>query len=709
MTDRLTSRALALVLSLMSPTARAAWDGSREKFAPPEFLNITQWAEKHREVVGGFKPGRFELATQPVFRYVLDSYADPVVREIVVQKSSQIGYSVSVELNVIGYHIHQDPCAVIAIFPQEKSLKKFVNEKLDPTIEGTNVLARLIPTKSRNSKNTLYHKRYPAGFLALGGGNSIANVKSTDARVVLVSEPDDVSKDVKNQGDGIALAKARCKAFADRKIVIGGTPTLDELSSVQEEMEKSDKRRLYVRCPHCDHAQTLRWEQVQWLKDADTYHPVYGRNRPETAGYLCESEECGTLWTDEEKNAAVVRACDESDWRAHATFREIRGIYMDELHSINPTASFQALATRLVEAEYAQKRGDETKLKEFWNGTLGLPYKRKSNQVPQVEVLREKSQSAGYAELTVPSGALILAAGVDVQRGGDKAEPRLEVVLRAWGRNEESWLTLFKQVLGNPLEPEVWDALDQVWCTPVKNLGGGVLFPSAVSIDASDGATSDAVYSYVRSRRSRFPGIKFMPIKGWSESRAKKEIYTPPSQKLDMDALGKASKYGLKLYMVGTNNAKDLIYARLRLKGEGSAQMHIYSGVPERYFVQMTNAVKAPGRGRSLVWQDLPGKPVEALDCEGYALHASRRLRVNTLTEAQWQGIEMQVRQRPLLPPPESAGLPVRVEHSGVPQSAGVAANSALLAAAGVDVSALAEFERALNSGRVAAGAAHGR
>lgn len=671
MPERLHSRALLLLLSLMSPTARAAWDASRERFAPPERLNIAQWAERHRMVAGGFKPGRFELATQPVFAYVLESYADPDVREIVLQKSSQIGYSVSVELNVIGFHIHQDPCAVIAIFPQEKSLKKFVNEKLDPTIEETRVLSALIPVKSRNSKNTLYHKRYPGGFLALGGGNSIANVKSTDARVVVVSEPDDVSKDVKNQGDGIALAKARCKTFADRKIVIGGTPTLDELSSVQEEMDKSDKRRLYVRCPACAHEQTLRWAQVQWLKDADTYHPVYGRHRPDTARYLCEREGCGALWTDAEKNQAVIEACGRRDWRADATFHGIRGIYLDELHSIISTATFHALVTRFIEAEHSEKRGDDQKLKEFWNGTLGLPYKRKSHQVPQVEFLREKSQASGTAEWTVPAGALLVGVGVDVQRGGERSgEARLELIVRAWGRNEESWLTCFDQVLGNPLEAEVWNQLDKFLGKPIKNLGGGVLYPSAVSIDASDGLTSDAVYHYIRSRRARFPAIRFMPIKGWSEGARWREIYTPPSEKLDVDSQGKASKYGLKLFMVGTNKAKDLIFARLKMQNEGSAQMHLYAGMPERYFAQMNNVVKAPGRGRALVWQDLPGKPVEAPDCEVYALHASRRLRVNTKTEAQWREIEIQVRQRNLLPPPEpdasAPAVPVHVEHAPV-------------------------------------------
>ncbi|WP_428309265.1 terminase gpA endonuclease subunit [Hydrocarboniphaga sp.] len=667
--------ALTALLLQLSDLARSAWQQTRLLFAPAERLTCVEWSETYREVAGGFKQGKFSFYDQPVFKAIVRAYDDPAVEEVCCQKPTQIGWTAGVVLNVLGFHIHQDPCAIVAVFAQEKSVKKFVAEKLDPTIKRTKVLAERVPIESRNAENTIFHKGFPLGYIALGGANSPANIKSTDARVGIVEEPDDVSKDVKNQGDAIALTKARTKGSPNRKHLIGGSPTLDEASNIAEEMLKSDQRRLYVACWHCEHLQTLRWSQVKWRDDADQHHPVYGRARPETARYHCEAcadETTGKgLWTDAQKETAIREACaaEEAEpgsrWKAHAPFSGIAGFYLNELYSVFATARMEALVrTRLV-AELADSRGDDGKMKEFVNGTEGEVYRRKNSEMPDLDTLKQRQEPENYAEWTVPADGLVAELAVDVQRGGaTSGESRLEYRARVWGRDRESWLTSVGILVGNVLEEPVWEQLDRTIQTPIKNLGGGTVYIGAVSIDAGDGMTADAVLAYIRSRKRKFPNVKFSPVKGAPESARMREVYTPPSPSVDVAANDKASKYGLRLYIVGTGRAKDWIFVHLKLGADrGRGRMHTYAGVPEIYWEHMTSEVLVPGKGGRMVYKRRAGKANHWLDCEVYGLHGSLRLRVHTMSAAEWAMTEALVRQRnldlaPVLADPDPAIAP---------------------------------------------------
>jgi phage terminase large subunit GpA-like protein len=130
----------------------------------------------------------------------------------------------------------------------------------------------------------------------------------------------------------------------------------------------------------------------------------------------------------------------------------------------------------------------------------------------------------------------------------------------------------------------------------------------------------------------------------------------------------KAARYGLQVFLVGTEKAKDLIIGfgehggRLRLSekdeqgrvitGRGPGRMHWYRGIRGDWYAQVASEVKAPMKNRprnKLYWQVKQGVRNEGLDCEVYALHASRRMKVNLMTEAQWNAIEERIRQPDLV------------------------------------------------------------
>lgn len=611
---------------------------------PKERLTRVEWAERHRTVATGARSGPFRWRVVPALRGVMEACDDPSVYEVVVQKPSQVGYTVSVLLNLLGYHIHQDPCSILVLFPKDGAGKRFEREKLRVTIKDTPVLAERIDVDTRNSDNTAEFKRFRGGFLQLAGANSPSNVKSTDARVGCVEEPDDVTHDVKEQGNPVDHIKARTKTFWNRLILIGGSPTIDGFSIVGAEMQLSDKRQGHVACPHCGHRQTLRWENVEWLDDADVQHPVYGTHRPDTARYRCDDDDCGALWTDREKNAALV----DIEWIPTAAFNGVAGFDFStggELYSAIPESRMAVLARRYIEAKAEQRRGDDTKMREFVNGTLGRLWRVKAD-TPEIDDLIERVDD--YPEWTTPAGGLVLVAGVDVQRGGEnRGEARLEYVFRAYGRGLESWKVADGEILGNPLEPHVWTELERLMARPIRNLAGGELTLAAMSIDSSDGMTSDAVYAFCRKHKAN--GV--IPVKGWNEQgNRQKEIFSRP-QPLDHTSTGKAAKYGLRNYMVGTSKAKDQIHGRLKLPGDGPGRMHFDASTGREYFDQLTSEARIPGKRGRLVWTKKAGVPNEKLDCEVYALHAAHKLRLHRLTDSDWDSVEQRVRQPDLLAP----------------------------------------------------------
>jgi len=65
------------------------------------------------------------------------------------------------------------------------------------------------------------------------------------------------------------------------------------------------------------------------------------------------------------------------------------------------------------------------------------------------------------------------------------------------------------------------------------------------------------------------------------------------------------------------------------------------------YYEQLTAEVKVPHksvRGR-LVWQCKSGRRNEALDCEVYAMHAARSLKVNLWRAERWEAEESAIKQ----------------------------------------------------------------
>ena len=573
-------------------------------------------------------------------------------------KASQIGWTYF----LIGYIFKRiseaasgRQCPIMMLFAKERDGKSFNDEKLVVAAGENTCLDGVVDmSASRRAGNSWWFKKFPNGFLKIVGSNSPGNLKSTSSvGLGIVEEPDDTSDDVKGQGDSISNLEERLKRYTGSVLIVGGTPAVKGLSKTEHRINSSDARVLPVVCHSCGESHVLDWDNVTWdgkdgnVLDVDketgevraTRHDIYGYSRPETARYVCP--DCGSVWDDYQRQKNIrdtvfdaIQAGDKNaGWVSTKPFFGKAGFMeLSELYACIPGTSLADVVREYLEAEHLANIGDESKRIKFVNQKLGRPYEFKSD-APDIDALRERCED--YEELVVPAGGYILTAGVDLQHD------RIAIVIKAWGRGEESWLIYAGEIYGNVADKQdpVWDELAKILLGNIKHSNGRDIRIRSISIDSSDGVTSEAAYSFVRKHQRR--DLTLMAVKGSSNDYGSKEIFSRPRI---VETRGrnntKAAKHGLKIYIVGTHRAKDLISGRMKLTGSGAGRMHWYKSVRDDYFSQMTGEVKAPNRMGRRTWQQKAGAAIEFWDCEVYALHAARAIKLHLMTDQQWRRIE---------------------------------------------------------------------
>lgn len=639
-----------------------------ETWIPKPQKPTLEWLESEFKLPpeAGDLPGSYNPDMVPYLWGIFAALDDPSVRAVAMMKAAQIGWT----FGLTGWlfkKISTAPTSIVVLFPKDGAAREYMDQKFIPAVKSTPAMDGVIETAgSRKDGNRALFKKFPGGFLKLAGSNSISNVKSTPAEIVIIEEPDDTNENIKDQGDGIRLARERIKRYRNGKLVLGGTPGVKGISRVEEYISISDQRVLPIKCHECGDKHVLDWSNVSWLyRDTGEPHPVYGMAMPETAIYACPY--CGSAWDDYQRKNNIIETVKEAaesgdpfyGWTP--TVKSVGGVAgfkeLNELYACMPGIGLASVVQDFLEAEHDADTGDVSGRIVFMNSKLARPYEYVSD-APPADELQDRAED--YCEMTVPQGGLLVTAGVDVQHD------RLAIVIRAWGRGEESWLVYWGEIYGNTIDKAdpVWDELDRLLTKPLMHDSGASLRISAASVDSSDGQTNDAVYHYVRERQRH--GV--MAVKGASANSEDKEIFSRPRISQDTNKNNtKAAKYGLRPFQVGTHKAKDLIDGRIRLEGTGPGRMHWYEDVRADYWEQLTAEVKAPHprNPRKRVWQKKAGKPNEALDCEVYALHAARSCRTHVLRPNEWDRLEAALTQTTLFeapaePSPQQQAAPRR-------------------------------------------------
>tara|TARA_X000001388_G_scaffold3779_2_gene2661 strand:- start:337 stop:2184 length:1848 start_codon:yes stop_codon:yes gene_type:complete len=558
---------------------------------PPPELTVSEWADAHRRLSAeaSSEAGVWSTSRAEYQRGIMDAISDDGIESVVIMSCAQVGKT-EMLLNLIGYVIEQNPCPVLVIQPTLDMAQTFSKDRLAPMLRDTPVLkGKVKDARARDSGNTTLKKNFDGGHITMCGANSPSSLASRPIRLVLFDEVDRFPPSAGSEGDPIELAKARAKTFHDKKFVMVSTPTIEGSSRIASAFEETDKREYYVPCHECGEDHVMKWKNVHWEQD-----------KPETACYTCEH--CGAIWDD----AARYRAIRRGHWRATAPEVIGRaGFRLSGLYS--PWTSLENAVRDFLEA----KKLPET-LRVFVNTFLGETWTDEGERVDDFDIASHRED---YGE-KIPEGVVVLTAGCDVQ------SDRLEVEVVGFGRDEESWSVDYRTFYGDPNSAGVWAELDEYLSLTWEREDGVSLAIKGTCVD-SGGHHTQSVYRFCKPRL----GKRIYAIKGIG-GEGKPLISGRPSTNNNLKC---------KLWSIGVDTAKEIVYSRLKIKEEGAGYCHFPKHYTDEYFKQLTaeKVVKKYHKGfHRREWIKVRPRN-EALDCRVYALAALSILGVSVNMLAQ--------------------------------------------------------------------------
>lgn len=504
--------------------------------APPPELTTSEWADAERRLSSeaSAEPGRWRTDRAPYQRGILDAINDPAIDSVIVMSSAQVGKTEFL-LNMIGYHVDYDPAPILLLQPTVEMAQAFSKDRLAPMVRDTPALRHKVrDSKSRDSGNTILHKSFPGGHITMAGANSPSSLASRPIRILLADEVDRYPISAGSEGDPFNLAKKRTTTFWNKKIVAVSTPTVKGASRIEALYEDSTQEQYCLPCPDCGALQPLRWRNIIF----------------EEVGHVCE--ECGVV------NNQDAWHKQRGEWIAQAEHNNARGFHLNEL--ISPWRRWE----QIIEDFKQAKKSPET-LKTFVNTSLGETWEEEGETVDSTGLLARREDYDG-----APEGVLVLTAGVDVQ------DDRLEVEVVGWGEGEESWNIDHRIIRGDPGRSQVWDDLDAILDSTYQHDSGNTLHIASTCID-SGGHHTQQVYDYCKTRQHK----RIFAIKG--VGGAGRPIVSAPSKK----GSGRSNRK-VDLFTVGVDDAKGLIYGRLRICEPGAGYCHFPKERDEEYFAQLT-------------------------------------------------------------------------------------------------------------------------
>jgi len=614
----------------------------KSKFlAPPPRVDVAEWAARYRHIAKGSERGRWRNERTPYLVEPMQcaSSFSPFER-VVLQFATQLGKT-EVLYNSVMQRIHTEPQDLMMVQPTLQDAQDHSGQRFLPTIQQTPAMLGLVAThRSRDESSSWRARSIQGGFAVFfGGANSASSLASKPIGMAVADEVDKWPADVDNQGPPLALLEERMSNFNRRKLIIASTPTIKGASTIEAEYLASDRRQYHVPCPHCGERQVLVWGKrddggdngygLQWQRTAT------GAAMPETAVYICRH--CAAAIEEHHKTAMLA----DGIWipQAPGAGRGKRaGFHLNKLYSPLGWRSWASLVEKWDQAQLKRKAGDSAPLKEFINSSLAETWEEKGSGA-DADSLRSRAED--YPLGKIPRGALMVTMGVDTQ------PDRLEARVWAFGRGEESWLVDRHIIYGDPnleegTDGSPWNRLTEIRRTPIVHASGAQVLIEATGIDTG-GHNTHAVYHYCRHHaRSHVLALK-------GASQYGKPVLGRPST-IDVSYRGKTLPRSLKLWPVGTDTAKHLLYGRMRLTSAGHGYVHVPKELSDTdEFEQMTACRLLPAvvQGKHVMrWITPAGKREEGGDGMVYAYAVACYLGIQQYREPSWARREDRIAPR---------------------------------------------------------------
>jgi len=610
-------------------------------------LTPVEWADAdegfYLSSESSYQEGKWETLGFQVA--ILNAMGNDEIRTVNVIKSARVGYS-KMLLAASAYQIEHKRRNILLLLPTDGAAAGFMKAHVETMIRDVPSIYALAPWHGKKHRdNTLDTKRFShSKQLWCLGGAAAKNYREKSVDTIIYDELSAFEPDVEKEGSPTFLGDKRIEGSTFPKSIRGSTPKIKGTCQIEAAASESPHLfRLHVPCPHCQAEQYLKWGG----KDC-AFGIKWDPESPATAWYLCEHTACVVQQHEMQDQHAKGRwICERTGiWtRDGLDFfdTEDQAIPTPDSLTFHIWTAYSPFTTwgRIV-LDFYKAKGDISKLKSFTNTTLGETWEEDQGEKLEWETLYGRREV--YPE--VPERGVVLVGGIDTQ------DDRYEGRIWAFGAGEECWLVHRWILHGDPASDELRRKVGTELHRQFKRVDGVPMKVERWCWD-SGGHYTDEVYA-----ESRKHGVQWViPIRGANVYG--KQIANFPRTR------SKTSK--VYLTEVGTDNAKELLYSRMKLSLDTALSQggHPQPGVvhlpasdalcDESETKQLTaesKALKIVNGQRVYRW-DAKGRRNEALDCFVYALAALRicqqrfGLNLDLLQIAAGGGPEMKTEERP--------------------------------------------------------------
>ena len=521
----------------------------------------------------------------------LNMMCNRAIKCVTWQKSARIGYS-KVLVATASCLQAQYGTNIVLYQPTEDDAKDFTIDEIDAAWEEMPIMRRIFPFLFANNEKNTTKKKVGLGWtLDIKGAGTPKNMRRMTKGCVLGDEVDGWAWELGKEGSPIKLARTRLQGAAFPMERWGTTPTVAGESHIENLMSQMDLVfRFYLPCPHCGREQVLEWgtpDTKHGFKWDNDKHNDSAKAR--TAHYSCSNCEDKIYYNQLAKMQKAGRwSAEDGTWTKDGiaffdsennlvSTPENVGIHCWAGYSLNLSSGWIGLVK-----EFLSCKGDPAKLKPFINLVLGELWEGDNRDRVDWEIIKRTNSSVWWEgdrrSNPVPAKAIALTGGIDTQ------DDRVEFFVWAWGEGEESWLIEHIVVLGDLANDETKKACAKYLGKTYKNTNGDTMRVERWCWDAMGHKTDDV---YAMSRK--YGVFNVIPIQG--ANKYGKPIATMPKRKNEK-----------KVYLttVGTDNAKALIYSRLKLSYNSDEPVnHGFIHFPadesicsDEYFKQLCSASK---------------------------------------------------------------------------------------------------------------------
>ncbi|NBW13683.1 MAG: hypothetical protein EBR82_37360 [Caulobacteraceae bacterium] len=553
----------------------------------------------------------FSMAAFPHVDGVLDAFDDPTVRTIVLQWGTRLGKTTTC-LSLMSRVAATNPRNMMFASSTKDAAGRVVSSRLYPILESTDGVKKQLLPEHRRSKLDV---RLEACRIYVGWSGSETSLADVGAWFGVANEIDKWDVDVSSEADSLALFLNRFKGFPNHKIILESTPTVKGKSRIEAWLNRSNRHRRYVPCPHCGEYQILRKGEENQLGGIKWDRLENGQSDADlafrTAYYECAH--CLGRIDNYHRVPMLRRGVWVPDGCTIDTTGAIHGTAdraLSDVVGFGPLPSWYALtetwggfARAFIRA---QKRPRD--LQDVVNSYLAETWEaKKSKSTPE----RVAERIGGDVPRgIVPNGGLFVTITIDRQAadGGFVLWTAI-----AHGLEDRCWLVDWGMAM----------TLSEIWESVMRRQfqhqdGGQVITPVAVMID-SGWATKDT-YSFCQLH----PGV--IPCKGSST-----DLGGLPYKLVTLQD-GSHNADGQLLMHVGTDYWETDLQTRLddRLKGEpGSLTLCREAAKDLELLEQLCNAmlkdaVDTRGNAKLLWMKKDENVPNDLRDCVRYGLCLGR-------------------------------------------------------------------------------------